>query len=78
MWNTSLCDSSPTDSKDGQTDMNNLHKIRSEDRKLERAGWTQMIELVPRRPTPRANCSSSPEIAPDEPGEEDFKPTVEL
>lgn len=38
----------------------------------------QMMALVPRRPTPRANCSSRPEMAPEGLGAEDLKPTVEL
>lgn len=38
----------------------------------------QTMALVPRRPTPRANCSSRPEIAPEGLGAEDLRPTVEL
>lgn len=38
----------------------------------------QMMVLVPRSPTPRANCSRSPEMAPDGLGAVDLSPTVEL
>lgn len=42
------------------------------------ADMAQTIVLVARRPTPRANCSSRPEMAPEGLGAEDFRPTVEL
>lgn len=38
----------------------------------------QTMALVARRPTPRANCSSRPEMAPEGLGAEDLRPTVEL
>lgn len=34
--------------------------------------------LLARRPTPRANCSSRPEMAPEGLGADDLRPTVEL
>lgn len=38
----------------------------------------QTMVLLARRPTPRANCSSRPEMAPEGLGAEDLRPTVEL
>ena len=43
-----------------------------------RRGLRHTMLLVPRRPTPRANCSRSPEMAPEGLGADDLRPTVEL
>lgn len=62
----------------------------TESRRVARAlaGWmeaggghierVQTMALVPRRPTPRANCSSRPVMAVEGLGAEDLRPTVEL